>query len=113
MYSNKLSVAGWMFIVSSALLAALSLYASADEQTTKLNPEQKQVFKNLDTNHDSKVSVSEAENNTMLLNEFNDLDKDNNKVIDESEFSAFEPVQRYEPPDIDEDSPEIGAAPND
>lgn len=113
MYSSKLSVVGWTFIVSIALLAALSLYATAGEQNTELNPEQKQVFKHLDTNHDSKVSVSEAENNTMLLNEFNNLDKDDNKVIDESEFSAFEPVQRFEPPDIDEDSPEIGAAPND
>jgi hypothetical protein len=88
----------------------LPLNAAAGEKEHKMESDKKQLFKDLDTNHDDKLSIAEAEDNTVLMNDFDTVDKDGNNEIDMSEFMAFEPVERFEPPEP-EGAPDIGAAP--
>lgn len=101
-------------LVTAPLVLALSfclpLNASAGEKEHKMTTDKKQLFKELDTNNDNKLSIAESEDNTVLMNDFDTVDKDGNNEIDMSEFMAFEPVERFEPPEP-EGAPDIGAAP--
>ena len=61
-----------------ALPVTLPLNAGAREKEQKMDHEKEQLFENLDTNKDNKVSVAEPEDNTVLMNDFITVDKDGN-----------------------------------
>lgn len=98
--------------IANALLIPLCAVAGSGEQDQDAEFQKKRIFKNLDTNHDNQLSIDEAENNTVVFDQFIAVDKDGNSVLDLSEFMAFEPVLGFEPPHID-DAHEIGASPMD
>jgi hypothetical protein len=91
---------------------ALSMFSTATFVATPLqagDTEAEQLFYELDTDENKKVSIAEAEDNTRVLKQFEKLDKNKNNELEESEFMAFEPVEQFTPPDPED--PEPGAAP--
>jgi hypothetical protein len=50
-------------------------------------------FATLDTNQDGSLSAVEAASDPELSKNWSDIDKDENGVIDQAEFSAFEELQ--------------------
>ena len=50
-------------------------------------------FTTLDTNQDGSLSAVEAASDPELSKNWSDIDKDENGVIDQAEFSAFEEMQ--------------------
>jgi len=50
-------------------------------------------FGTLDTNQDGSLSAVEAASDPELSKNWSDIDKDENGVIDQAEFSAFEGMQ--------------------
>ena len=55
-------------------------------------------FQKLDTNEDGQISAQEAEGHKGLNKQWGMLDRDNNDLLDQSEFSAFEYGQASEEP---------------
>ena len=102
MKTTSLFIFAAMAIMFSGLFSALVVSAEKDIEKR---------FNELDTDKNHSIDVSEAENNTLLFREFDNIDKDGNKKLDMSEFSAFEPIESYTPPDLDQHEP--GAAPLD
>lgn len=85
------------------IMVILALPAMAGEK------ERAQYFKQLDEDNNQVLDISEVEDNTPLLHDFPKIDKNGDNKLDMSEFSAFEPMERYRPKPPEE--PEPGAAP--
>jgi Ca2+-binding EF-hand superfamily protein len=69
-----------MGLVGSLMLTT-ALYASEETQAD---------FGSLDTNQDGSISAEEATSDAQLSQNWSDIDADENGVIDQAEFSAFE-----------------------
>lgn len=57
-------------------------------------------FGTLDVNQDGSLSAIEAASDSELSKYWSDIDKDENGVIDQAEFSAFEGMQGYGSGDV-------------
>ncbi len=85
-------------------LASIALVSSAafaaDDQSTKpasaASNSQKATFAQQDKNHDGKISKEEAASDTLLTEEWDELDEDKSGGIDVTEFSMFEPKSEVE-----------------
>jgi hypothetical protein len=86
-------------------LVSLSCYAGG------MTSENEKLFRDLDTDKNNVLSVEEAQHNTLVMEQFDKIDKNNDKQLEASEFSAFETTEHFEPPEMDE--PGVGAAPMD
>lgn len=71
--------------ITTSLAAVVLLTASGALQATAGNS-----FKALDADADGYISATEAATNQDLSTRWNELDKDSNNQLDQSEFSAFE-----------------------
>jgi Ca2+-binding EF-hand superfamily protein len=76
----------------------------------ELSGENEQLFREFDQNQDNVISVDEANRNEWLFKQFPKIDKNQDEKLEKSEFSAYEPEDRFEPP-VEE--PSVGAAPLD
>ena len=77
---------------------------------------QAQDFNMLDASGNGYITVNEAQGNIELLRSWGDVDKNTDGFVDFIEFSAFEVPQSIEisatfQPIVDEDNPDLGAAP--
>lgn len=72
-------------IITTRLAAVALITASGALQASVGNS-----FKALDTDADGYISAAEAAANPDLHTRWNELDKDSNNQLDQSEFSAFE-----------------------
>lgn len=79
---------------------------------TALSAEEVKTFDDLDVNSDGYISKDEAMAQKSIERNWTKADKDKNGRLDISEFSAFEGMGKYEPPEDSEIS-EPGAAPFD
>ena len=77
----------------------------------ELSDENEQLFKDFDLNKDDSISVGEAVKDQWLFHQFDKIDVNKDEKLERSEFSAYEPEDRFEPPILDE--PGVGAAPLD
>lgn len=68
------------------------------------------TFDQLDGDSNGYLSKSEAGNRADLKKNWKSIDKDGDNQLDITEFSAFESIGRFSPPE-DMEEPEIGAAP--
>ncbi|MCG6970269.1 MAG: hypothetical protein LJE85_10925 [Gammaproteobacteria bacterium] len=94
-----------VFILVLSVLSPTTVFA------TNLNGEHQQLFRKFDLNKDGIVSVDEADRDTWLFRQFNRIDKNHDEKLQLSEFSAYEPENRFEPPHLKQAG--IGAAPLD
>lgn len=85
-------------LASIALLNSAAF--AADDQTTKPataeSNSQRATFAQRDKNHDGKISKEEAASDTLLTEEWDELDEDKSGGIDVTEFSMFEPKSEVE-----------------
>lgn len=77
----------------------------------ELSGENERLFREFDQNQDNVISIDEANRNEWLFKQFPKMDKNQDEKLEKSEFSAYEPEDRFEPPD--EEQPNVGAAPLD
>jgi len=77
---------------------------------TALSAGSVRTFEEMDVNSDGYLSIGEAVLETSITTNWPRVDTDENGLIDISEFSAFESVDRYAPP-YEREAPEPGAAP--
>lgn len=68
----------------ASLMLTTALYAGGE-----MRPD----FGTLDTNQDGSLSADEAASDTELSKNWSEIDRDENGVIDQAEFSAFEEMQ--------------------
>ncbi len=71
----------------------LGLFASLALSTAVFAAEGTVDFGTLDVNQDGTLSAEEAGANPELSQNWSEIDKDENGVIEEAEFSAFEGMQ--------------------
>jgi Ca2+-binding EF-hand superfamily protein len=77
----------------------------------ELSSENEKLFREFDQNKDNVISIDEANKNQWLFEQFSKIDKNRDEKLEKSEFSAYEPESRFEPPD--QEPPNVGAAPLD
>lgn len=92
-------------------IMVFSLFFSIAGFSDELSSENEKLFQEFDRNKDNVISVDEADRNTWLFNQFDKIDKNHDEKLERSEFSAYEPEDRFEPPVSDK--PGVGAAPLD
>jgi len=68
------------------------------------------TFDELDENQDGYITKSEVSEQAELSKSWSKVDKDSDKKIDITEYSAYQGKERFIPPE-DMEEPEIGAAP--
>ena len=102
---NVISIKYFMCTLPMAL--AFPVVGFSDE----LSREKEQLFQEFDTNRDNVISVDEADRNAWLFRQFPKIDKNHDEKLERSEFSAYEPEDRFQPPHLE--NPGVGAAPLD
>jgi hypothetical protein len=100
-----------MNIKSISGIVILVLLLPYNGWADELSGENEKLFREFDQNQDSVISIDEANRNEWLFQQFSKIDKNRDEKLEKSEFSAYEPENRFEPPA--EDQPNVGAAPLD
>ena len=93
------------FITAGLLCFSTGLLAADEDSATT------EQFNKLDQNKDGAISINEATGQLQMLRKWTDIDKNRDGVVEESEFSAFEPAEEYVPDNMDSED-NLGAAPH-
>ena len=99
---NGMNTRNLLAINMSILLFPVTIFAGG------MSGENQALFHEYDTNNDNVISIDEAGKNVLLFRQFNNIDKNHNKKLERSEFSAFEPEENFQPPDMGEHEPGAG-----
>lgn len=76
--------------MTKTLTAGLSLFAGLMYTGALFAGESSDTFNTLDKNGNGQLSAIEASDNAELINNWSEIDKDGNRVLDRAEFAAFE-----------------------
>lgn len=97
--------------MSKYLSMMIGLFGSLVLSTALFAGEQSKVdFSSLDQDGDGTLSAVEASTDPELSSKWSEIDKDENGVIDEAEFSAFESTYEYGSEGSSEETPAAGSS---
>ena len=92
-----------LFLITIPVIFFPMSILKADNST-----ENEKLFRQYDMNHDNVISIDEAVKYEMLFRQFTKIDNNHNEKLERSEFSAFEPIEYFQPPDLGEHEPGAG-----